>query len=64
MASRADATPTRPPLSLGGDDFIKAFYDAEKFFRRDPTNSLAEALNGERANLADLHPRPLRKIAA
>jgi len=33
---------------LGGDDFIKAFYDAEKFFGRDPADSLAEALNGKR----------------
>ncbi len=52
-----------PSSSLGGDDFIKAFYDAEKFFRRDPTDSLAEALIGKRANVADLHPGPLWKTA-
>src|SRR6266508_3804732 len=51
-------------LLLGGDDLIKAFYDADKFFRRDSADSLAEALNGKRANLADLHPRPLQKTAA
>src|SRR6266508_6112835 len=74
--SRQTLTPScaPPPLSVncrvrcsavsGGDDFIKAFYDTEKFFRREPADSLAEALNGKCANLADLHPRPIRKTAA
>src|SRR6266545_2196308 len=63
-ASAAERSESAENAVLGGDDFIKAFYDAEKFFRRGSADSLAEALNGKRANLADLHPRPLRKSAA
>ena len=48
----------------GGYDFVEAFYDAKEFFRRNPADSLAEALNGKGSNLGDFHPGPLRKTAA